>query len=249
MAGKFEYTLGVNELKSKDFRLWQSLIGEFLGNLILNFFAVGACTQNEDGTFKALAFGLGVFMAITIVGHLSGGHVNPAVTIGMLVAGRISVLRSILYIIFQCLGAIAGTAAIKTLLHDTYHNGLGHTNLATNITELQGLGIEFFLGLVLVLTVFGACDSNKPDSRYTAPLAIGMAVTLGHLGTINYTGSSMNPARTMGTAFASNNWDAHWVYWAGPILGGVAAALIYTQILEKPAEAKMRKLESGHDYA
>lgn len=89
MAGKFEYTLGINELKSKEFRLWQALIGEFignqthnltkanqyrnakfhsnrLGNLILNFFACGACTQPEDGTFKALAFGLGVFMAITV---------------------------------------------------------------------------------------------------------------------------------------------------------------------------------------
>ncbi|XP_065357022.1 aquaporin AQPAn.G isoform X2 [Calliphora vicina] len=265
MAGKFEYTLGVNELKSKEFRLWQSLIGEFLGNLILNFFACGACTQPEDGTFKALAFGLGVFMAITIVGHLSGGHVNPAVTLGMLVAGRVSVIRAVLYIIFQCLGAIAGTAAVRTLLDEAYYNGLGHTNLAANITELQGLGIEFFLGLVLVLTVFGACDANKPDSRYTAPLAIGMAVTLGHLGTIHYTGASMNPARTVGTAFATNNWEAHWVYWAGPILGGIAAALIYTQILEKPAAAKvsevsdkyrthadereMRKLEGAHDYA
>ncbi|XP_046810374.1 aquaporin AQPAe.a isoform X1 [Lucilia cuprina] len=246
MAGKYEYTLGVNELKSKEFRLWQSLIGEFLGNLILNFFACGACTQREDGTFKALAFGLAVFMAITIVGHLSGGHVNPAVTLGMLVAGRISVLRAVLYIIFQCLGSIAGTAAIKTLLDEMYYNGLGHTNLNDKITELQGLGIEFFLGLVLVLTVFGACDANKPDSRYTAPLAIGMAVTLGHLGTINYTGASMNPARTLGTAFATNNWDAHWVYWAGPILGGIAAALIYTQILEKPAAAKVSEVSDKY---
>lgn len=66
-----------------------------------------------------------------------------------------------------------------------------------------------------------------------------MAVTLGHLGTIHYTGASMNPARTLGTAFATNIWSAHWVYWAGPILGGIAAALVYTQILEKPAEAKV----------
>nr|AFP49894.1 aquaporin 2a [Glossina morsitans morsitans] len=287
MAGKFEYSLGINELKSKDYRLWQSLVGEFLGNLILNFFACGACTQPEDGTFKALAFGLGVFMAITVVGHLSGGHVNPAVTLGMLVAGRVSLLRAILYVIFQCLGSIAGTAAIRvfilnkikcvcqklltfcllfqqTLIDEVYYNGLGHTSLAPNITELQGVGIEFFLGLVLVLTVFGACDANKPDSRYIAPLAIGMAVTLGHLGTIRYTGASMNPARTVGTAFATNNWDSHWVYWVGPVLGGIAAALIYTQILEKPAakvsevsdkygthadEREMRKLESGRDYA
>lgn len=65
-----------------------------------------------------------------------------------------------------------------------------------------------------------------------------MAVTLGHLGTIHYTGASMNPARTVGTAFATNTWTAHWVYWAGPILGGIAASLIYTQILEKPAAVK-----------
>lgn len=171
----------------------------------------------------------------------------------MLVAGRISVIRAVFYIIFQCLGAIAGTAAVKvslrrrvysqdleltslfhfqTLIDLDYHNGLGHTTLATHITALQGLGIEFFLGLVLVLTVFGACDPNKPDSRFTAPLAIGMSVTLGHLGTIRYTGASMNPARTVGTAFATDNWSNHWVYWVGPILGGVAAALLYTQVLE-----------------
>lgn len=73
------------------------------------------------------------------------------------------------------------------------------------------------------------------DLRFTAPLAIGMSVTLGHLGTIHYTGASMNPARTVGTAIATNNWESHWVYWVGPILGGVTAALIYTLILEKPA--------------
>lgn len=84
------------------------------------------------------------------------------------------------------------------------------------------------------------------DSRYTAPLAIGMAVTLGHLGTIHYTGASMNPARTVGTAFVTNNWDAHWVYWAGPILGGIAAALIYTQILEKPADPKVSEVSDKY---
>lgn len=73
-----------------------------------------------------------------------------------------------------------------------------------------------------------------------------MAVTLGHLGTIHYTGASMNPARTVGTAFASNNWDAHWVYWAGPILGGIAAALIYTQILEKPDVAKVSEVSEKY---
>lgn len=236
MSTAIKYSLGLEELHSKKHRLWKSIIGEFIGNLIINFFAVGACSQPEDGTFKSLSFGLGVFTAITIVGHLSGGHVNPAVTIALLLTGRVSLIRSIFYIVAQCLGAAVATCAVKTFLDEAYHNGLGHTNLAENISELQGLGIEFFLGLVVVLTVFGARDPNKPFSHYTAPFAIGMSVTLGHLGTIRYTGASMNPARTFGTAYATNNWDSHWVYWAGPILGGIVAALVYTQILEKPAE-------------
>lgn len=73
-----------------------------------------------------------------------------------------------------------------------------------------------------------------------------MAVTLGHLGTIGYTGASMNPARTVGTAFATNNWEAHWIYWTGPIMGGIAAALIYTQILEKPAASKVSEVSDKY---
>ncbi|XP_055374943.1 aquaporin [Condylostylus longicornis] len=260
MAGKFKYELGINEFKSTKDKIYRAVIAEFLGNFILNFFAVGACTQIQDGTFKALAFGLGVFMAIVIVGHVSGGHVNPAVTLGMLVVGKISVFKALLYIIAQCCGAIAGTASIKALLDEKYYNGLGHTSLAEHQTALQGLGFEFFLGLVLVLTVFGATDENKKDNHYTAPFAIGMSVTLGHLGTIRYTGSSMNPARTLGTAVITGVWDDHWIYWVGPILGGIAAALIYTQILQSkrdisdeympPADSEeLKKFEKRHEYA
>lgn len=96
------------------------------------------------------------------IGHVSGGHINPAVTIGMLVTGKISFVRAILYIIVQCCGAIAGTAALKSLIPEAFHGGLGHTDLAKDVLPAQGLGIEFFLGFVLVFTVFGVCDENKP---------------------------------------------------------------------------------------
>ncbi|XP_013114228.1 aquaporin-1-like [Stomoxys calcitrans] len=236
MSSTSRYSIGLDELQCKKRHLWRSMAAEFLGNFILNFFASGACTQPEDGTFKALSFGFGIFAAITIVGHLSGGHINPAVTIAMLLAGRLSLIRAILYILAQCFGSLAGTSTIKGILDEAYHNGLGHNRLAENVSEFQGFGIEFVLGLLLVLTVFGACDANKPDNRFTAPFAIGMCVTLGHLGTIRYTGTGMNPARTFGTAYATNNWKSHWVFWAGPILGAVVATLIYLQILELPAE-------------
>ncbi|CAD7076650.1 unnamed protein product [Hermetia illucens] len=234
MAGSFHYTLGINELKTKKTEFWRALTGEFIGTFLLNFFGCAACTQAPNTTYIALAFGLAVFMAIMVVGHASGGHVNPAVTIGLLVAGKISIVRALCYIVVQCAGAIAGTAAIKALLDEIYHHGLGHTDLAEHITPLQGVGMEFFLGFVLVLTVFGVCDENKPDSRFLAPLAIGLTVTLGHLGAIRYTGSSMNPARTFGPAVIENKWENHWVYWVGPILGGIGASLLYTLSLKAP---------------
>lgn len=86
---------------------------------------------------------------------------NPAVTTAMLVTGKISFVRALLYVVVQCAGAVAGTASLKSLLPEVYHHGLGHTQLALEVTPVQGFGFEFFLGFVLIFTVFGVCDSNK----------------------------------------------------------------------------------------
>lgn len=144
------------------------------------------------------------------IGHISGGHLNPAVTCGMLAAGNISIVRAVLYILIQCCGAAAGTATLYALL-PVEMSSAGHTALAPNVTPHQGLGIEFFLGFVLVFCVFGVCDENKPDQRFTAPLAIGLTVALGHLAAVGLTGASMNPARTFGTALVQGAWANHWV--------------------------------------
>lgn len=130
-------------------------------------------------------------------------------------AGKISVIRAIFYIIAQCVGAVAGTQSLYLLI-PTHDNGIGHTFIEKDegvpeVTVYQGLGFEFFLGFILVFCVFGVCDENKPDSRYIAALAIGLTVTLGHLGAVSFTGSSMNPARTFGSAVVSGNWSNHWV--------------------------------------
>lgn len=96
------------------------------------------------------------------IGHVSGGHINPAVTTALLITGKVSLVRALLYIIAQCAGAVAGTASLKALLPAAYQGGLGHTSLAADFLPLQGLGIEFFLGFILIFTVFGVCDPNKP---------------------------------------------------------------------------------------
>lgn len=129
-------------------------------------------------------------------------------------AGKVSVVRAIFYIIAQCAGASAGVACLHELVKGSKNlgaGGLGHTSLSEGVSAFQGVGFEFFLGFVLVLVVFGVTDENKPDSRFMAPLAIGLTVTLGHLAVVSYTGSSMNPARTFGTALVTGNWDDHWV--------------------------------------
>ncbi|CAH2253350.1 jg973 [Pararge aegeria aegeria] len=175
-----------------------------------------------------------MMMTMNAIGHVSGGHVNPAVTAGMAATGKVKPVRAILYVIAQCAGAAAGSGLLKAFTPDAVAGKLGVTGLGTNVTALQGFGIEFFLGFVLVFVVCGVCDPNKPDSKATAPLAIGLTVTLGHLLAVDYTGSAMNPARSFGSALVASEWSDHWVYWAGPVAGGVAAALLYVHGFSAP---------------
>ncbi|CAK1599868.1 unnamed protein product [Parnassius mnemosyne] len=239
--GEMGKTLGLDELTDGATTITKALLAEFIGNLLLNLFGCGACvnvalgsTAAPDIVLIALAFGLAVFAIISAVGHISGGHVNPAVTIGLAATGGVKPVRAILYIIAQCAGAAAGSGLLKSFTPDRAAGNLSVTGLGTDVTQLQGFGIEFFLGFVLVFVVCGVCDANKPDSKATAPLAIGLTVTLGHLLAVDYTGSSMNPARSFGSAVVANVWDNHWIYWAGPIAGGVAAALIYVHGFSAP---------------
>lgn len=145
------------------------------------------------------------------IGHISGGHMNPTVTVGLLSIGKISAVRAVLYIVVQCMGAIAGSSCVKALLPVTMQGGLGHTKLAADVEPLQGLGIEFFLGFLLVLCVCGVIDENKEDAKYTGALAIGLTVAFGHFAGIKFTGSSINGARTLGSAVATGNFENHWV--------------------------------------
>nr|QBL97987.1 aquaporin 1 [Dendroctonus armandi] len=242
--GNFQEVLGINEVSSSKVinAVWKALLAEFLGNFLLNFFGCGsvivmAFTTEHQPNFLlvALTFGLVVFVCVQALGHVSGAHLNPAVTIGMLSVGNIKVVKAILYVIVQCIGALAGSATLKALLPEEWHaSGLGLTNLNPKITPLQGFGFEFFLGFVLVLVVSGVCDPNRPEAKAAGPLAIGLAVALGHMGAINFTGASMNPARSFGSAVIAGIWQNHWVYWVGPIAGGVVAALIYHHALRAP---------------
>uniref|UniRef100_A0A1A9WLX8 Aquaporin n=1 Tax=Glossina brevipalpis TaxID=37001 RepID=A0A1A9WLX8_9MUSC len=261
-----KYSCGFEEIYSKDYNLWKSVIAEFFGSMLLNIFAGATFSQGEDIIFKAFSNGLGIYIVNVIIGKLSGGHVNPSVTVTMLLSRRITFTRALFYVIIQCCGSTIGVFAIKHLLDDTYHYGLHNFELAENVSIIQGLAMEFLLGFSLLLTVFAAYDINNRNTHCANCLAIGLCVTLGHLCFGRYTGAGLNPANVLASALVAGNWNFHWIYWIGPIFGGIMAAIIYVQILEtslqltKPLDAadkyrlhvierEMSKKDSNKNYA
>ncbi|XP_031850437.1 aquaporin AQPAn.G isoform X2 [Nomia melanderi] len=228
--GNLKATLGTNEFTESKGDLCRALVAEFLGTMLLNFFGCGSVITGNVVAIS-LAFGLTVAAAIQGIGHVSGGHVNPAVTFGLMVIGKVSIIRGLLYVLAQSIGAIAGSGAIRALSPETMENALGVVSLSEGVTPVQGFGIEFFLAFILVLVVCGACDAAKPHSQGVAPLVIGLAVSVGHLVGVPRTGAGMNPARSLGSAVVMNMFDNHWVYWIGPILGGMAGGLVYAHAI------------------
>jgi len=150
----------------------------------------------------------------------------------------------------QCLGAILGAGLLKVFYAsnvDVETPGyLGLTGL-TGVTPGQGFGIEFCITFVLILVVFGSAadDIAAKNTKGSAPLAIGLSISTCHLFAIPLTGSSMNPARTFGPAVIAMNFSNHWVYWLGPILGGICASIVYNMILK--AEEEKEVLPEGFD--
>ncbi|KAH3778864.1 aquaporin-4-like [Dreissena polymorpha] len=223
---------------------WKAVFAEFLGTFILVVVGIGSTVQGWtadplDIVQIALSFGLGVATSVWIIGHISGGHINPAVTCAMLITRRVSLIRAILFIVAQSIGSIAGAGILKALTPDFQIGGLGTTTLNTGVTIAQGFGIELVITMVLILTVFAACDSKRTDLGGSFPLTIGFAVTIGHLWAVEYTGSSMNPARSLGPAVIMDIWTDHWIYWVGPITGGLLGGLLYDNLLA--SNASLRK--------
>nr|UUB84306.1 aquaporin-1 [Carcinus maenas] len=222
---------------------WKAVAAELVGTMLLTLVVCGSCIHlNQDApkpTNEQIAFAVGiiVFCVVQALGHVSGGHINPAVTCAMLVARHVSVVRALLYIIAQCLGALAGSAILLGLTPYDSQGNLGMTMLGPGVSEGQGFGVELMITFILVLTVFGVCDERRNDVQGAGPLAIGLSITASHLGALPFTGAGMNPARSFGPAVITGIWANHWVYWAGPISGGILAALLYTYVFRAPKSA------------
>jgi len=220
-------------------RLGTALIAEFIGTFALIFIGAGAGALGIGGLVGvALAHGLVVLAFVYAYGHLSGTHINPAVTAGLLAAGKIDVKRAASYWFFQFLGGIVGALALRWLLGGT-ETGLGLPKLAENlaignssinVSPLAGMALEALLAFFLVNTVLNAAVSGKAGNL--AGVAIGLTLVFNILMGGPLTGASFNPARYLGPAVAVGDFRNLWVYIVGPILGAVAAGLLYKLVLE-----------------
>jgi MIP family channel proteins len=173
----------------------------------------------------ALSFGLIIAVMVAAVGHISGAQFNPAVSIGLLAGGKQSVHDTLFYVLTQLVAAVAA-AGVLQLLHGGYGVAKGTPIPGPDISVMQTFVWEVILTFFLVFVVFGAAV-DKRGPNVVAGAMIGLTVTVDILIGGPYTGASMNPARSFGPALIGRVWTAHWVYWVGPIVGGVLAGVIY----------------------
>lgn len=215
-------------------------VAEFIGTFVLIFFACGTaavtgCKTNEINAayfLTALAFGLVIVAMAYSIGNVSGCHINPAVSIAMLVSKKLSVVDFIGYVVAQFAGAIAGAAALMGVIGKEM--GLG-----TNGLYLGSIGksliIEVILTFVFVLAILGV--TSKIENGSVAGIVIGLTLTLVHILGIYFTGTSVNPARSFGPALfmGGEALSCVWVFIVAPLVGGVLAALVYGFLDSKKA--------------
>ena len=188
----------------------------------------------------SLAFGLTVRTMAAAVGHISGGHFNPAVTAGLAASGRFPMQDVLGYVVAQCLGGIAGAGVLYLVARGlpTFDIGAGFASNGYGTHSPGGYAlascfiIEVVLTAMFLFVIHGATDARA--SAIIAPIAIGLCLTLIHLISIPVTNTSVNPARSTATAFFTGGWAVEqlWLFWVAPIIGGILGGLLYKSVDE-----------------
>jgi len=239
---------------------WRTCIrpafAEFVGSGLFVYVACGAAANTSNfltpgpvAIAIALAFGLTLFTLCFMIGHISGGHLNPVISIVFVFLRKISKIRGVMYVLAQFLGTLVGAALLRAstppswtvILDNTVTPPLTTTRancLATNmvnpdVTPGVAFLVEIILTFFLLMVVCAATDSNK-SNQTLIPLAIGVCVTCCHLMALPVDGCSLNPTRSFASAAVSNSipncgngFKDHWVFWLGPLIGGALGAVVY----------------------
>lgn len=211
----------------------KALVAEFVGTFTLIFIGAGAGQISNSLVAVAFAHGLVVLAFAYSYGHISGTHINPAVTIGLWAGGKIKAGDAVGYIICQLIGGIAGGAVLAFVLGDQA-GGLGATVPAAGVGAAQAFVLEMILTFLLVNSIYHTAVSGKAGNL--APVAIGLTLVFAILMGGPLTGASLNPARSLGPALfsdAPNALSSLWIYFTACPLGGVLAALLYKFLADK----------------
>lgn len=217
--------------------LFRRSIAEAVGTFVFIFIgtAVVASKYFPDAQFGVLGIAVAHAMAlsvmITATMAISGGHLNPAVTVGLLVARRVSLRTAGAYIVAQLIGAVLACVLVKAIypIGVTRPIALGTPTIANNIVFWQAVTIEAMLTFILVSAVFGTCVNA--DAPKVGGFGIGLVLLADILVGGPLTGAAANPARAFGPALVSGQWVGHVVYWVGPLLGGIIAGLLWEYVL------------------
>lgn len=230
---------------------------EFIGTMVLVIFGCGTamlvgCDAENGGGYilTALAFGLVIVGMAYCVGNISGCHINPAVSLGVLISGGMSITDFIGYVISQCLGAFAGSGILAAIFSTggvaDKTGGFGSNGLAgVNDSAAAGILVEVVLTFAFVLTILGV-TSKKANHGSFGGIVIGFTLTLVHILGIGLTGTSVNPARSFGPAVAaaingnSTPLSCLWVFIVGPLAGATLAAVVY-KFLESSDKSSAKK--------
>jgi len=227
------------------YSITQKLVAEFIGTFALIFFGAGSICADQylrsSGGIGllaiALAHGLAIALMVSAFGHISGGHFNPAVTIGIWVTKRINTTEALLYWGAQLLGGTVAAFVLRAVIpDDTWHKALlGTPELARDFPVWAGMSLEAIATFFLVLVVFATAVDERGAFKAISGFGIGLTITIGILTAGPLTGAALNPARAFGPALAANHWAHHGIYWIGPLAGGFIAGLLYDSLYLKKA--------------
>jgi aquaporin TIP len=200
-------------------------VAEFVGAFTLIFAGVGAIALGADLTGVALAHGLAIAVMVSAVGHISGGHFNPAITFGFLVTRRIAPMLAGIYWVAQLAGALAAALLAKWLFPgDALGSGVPSVHV---ISSFEAAVLEAILTFFLVWVIFATAADPRGAFRSIAGLAIGFTIALDVCMGGPFTGAAMNPARAFGPQLVQDVWSNAWVWYVGPAAGALAAAMAY----------------------
>lgn len=227
-------------------------VAEFVGTFTLIFIGVGsivAAHQINDPSLIgiALAHGLAIAIMVSALGHISGGHFNPAITFGFLVTRRIKPPLAVVYWIAQLAGAALAALLVQQLLPraTTDPVKLGVPAVGGGVNAGAAFGLEAILTFFLAWVVFATAVDPRGTFKSIAGLAIGLTITIDILFGGPFTGAAMNPARAFGPQLIGDHWSNGWVWYAGPLLGATVATVLYELLYLRPPPAPVGTDASG----